>query len=456
MTGPRDPRRRLPAVDALLAEPDVAALLTAHPRGLVLRAVRDTLEHARANDGAAPAEGWHAAVTAQVQRLAAPSLVPVINATGVVLHTNLGRAPLARAAREVMTQIAAGYSNLEYDLARGARGSRHTLCRDLLVELTGAEDALVVNNAAGALLVALSALARDGEAVVSRGELVEIGGAFRIPDIMARSGAKLVEVGTTNRTHLKDYEAAVTDRTRLLLKVHRSNFQVTGFTAEVSAQEIAGVARARGAASLYDLGSGLLVDLSPWGLAGEPTVGEALASGVDAVVFSGDKLLGGPQAGILLGRRDAIAACRTDPLARAVRSDKFTLAALEATLALYRDPERARVEIPVLRMLTQDVSQIRQRAEALQKGVGKDTEVIEGESEVGGGSFPGAKLRTWLVRLNPDTRHLTPDTLSARLRGGSPPVIARIVDDRVVLDPRTIFPDELETLARAVRAALDA
>ena len=449
-----DPRRRLPAVDALLAEPDVAALLTAHPRGLVLRAVRDTIEHARANDGAAPAEGWHAAVRGRVQRLATPSLLPVINAAGVVLHTNLGRAPLARAAREAMTRIAAGYSNLEYDLARGARGSRQALCRDLLVELTGAEDALVVNNAAGALLVALSALARDGEAVVSRGELVEIGGAFRIPDIMARSGAKLVEVGTTNRTHVRDYEGAVTDHTRLLLKVHRSNFQVTGFTAEVSAQEIAGVARARGAASLYDLGSGLLLDLAPWGLTGEPTVAEALASGVDAVAFSGDKLLGGPQAGILLGRRDAIAACRKDPLARAVRSDKFTLAALETTLALYRDPERARVEIPVLRMLTEDVEQIRQRAEALRKDVGRDSEIVEGESEVGGGSFPGAKLKTWLVQLHP--QQLTPDTLAERLRSGDLPVIARIADDRVVLDPRTIFPDDLEAVARVVRAALDA
>jgi len=451
-----DPRRQLPAVDALLAEADVAALLTAHPRGLVVRAVRDTIDHARADGGSTPPEGWGAAVRARVQRLAAPSLLPLINATGVVLHTNLGRAPLARAAREAMTRIAAGYSNLEYDLAQGTRGSRHTLCRDLLVELTGAEDAIVVNNAAGALVVALSALARDGEAVVSRGELVEIGGAFRIPDIMARSGATLVEVGTTNRTHLTDYEAAVTDRTRLLLKVHRSNFQVTGFTAEVSAQEIAGVARVRGAASLYDLGSGLLADLSPWGLASEPTVAEAIASGVDAVAFSGDKLLGGPQAGILLGTRAAIAACRKDPLARAVRSDKFTLAALEATLALYRDPERARVEIPVLRMLTEDVTQMRQRAEALQKGVGNDAEVVEGDSEVGGGSFPGAKLRTWLVRLDPGTRHLTPDTLAARLRGGTPPIIARIADDRVVLDPRTIFPDELASVARAVRAALDA
>jgi len=449
-----DPRRRLPAVEALLAEPDIAALVAAHPRSVVVRAVRETIEGARTTGGAAPAEGWGAAVLARVHRLAAPSLEPVINATGVVLHTNLGRAPLAGPAIAAMARIAGSYSNLEYDVTRGTRGSRHGLCRDLLVELTGAPDALVVNNAAGALLVALSALARDGAAIVSRGELIEIGGAFRIPDIMARSGAKLVEVGTTNRTHRKDYEAALTPDARLLLKVHRSNFQVTGFTTEVPATELAELARARGVASLYDLGSGLLLDLAPWGLSGEPGVREGLASGVDAVVFSGDKLLGGPQAGILLGARAAIDACRKDPLARAVRSDKFTLAALEATLALYRDPERARMEIPVLRMLTEDVAQIRRRGEALQQGVGKDADLVGGESEVGGGSFPGAKLPTWLVRLTP--RHLTPDTLSARLRDGEPPIIPRIAGDHVLLDPRTIFPEQLETVAGAVRAALDA
>jgi len=449
-----DPRRRLPAVEALLAEPDIAALVAAHPRSVVVRAVRETIEGARTTGGAAPAEGWGAAVLARVHRLAAPSLEPVINATGVVLHTNLGRAPLAGPAIAAMARIAGSYSNLEYDLTRGTRGSRHGLCRDLLVELTGAPDALVVNNAAGALLVALSALARDGAAVVSRGELIEIGGAFRIPDIMARSGAKLVEVGTTNRTHRKDYEAALTPDARLLLKVHRSNFQVTGFTTEVPATELAELARARGVASLYDLGSGLLLDLAPWGLSGEPGVREGLASGVDAVVFSGDKLLGGPQAGILLGARAAIDACRKDPLARAVRSDKFTLAALEATLALYRDPERARTEIPVLKMLTEDVTQIRRRAEALQKGVGKMADLIEGESEVGGGSFPGAKLATWLVRLDP--QQVTANTLAERLRAGRPPVIARIAGDHVLLDPRTIFPEQLETVAGAVRAALDA
>ncbi len=461
MTGP-DPRRRLPAVEALLAEPDVAALLAAgaHPRALVVRAVRETIDAARADGGTAPPQSWGGAVLARLQRLAAPSFGPVINAAGVVLHTNLGRAPLAPAAIAAMARAAAGYANVEYDLERGARGSRHAICRALLKELTGAEDALVVNNAAGALLLALSALARDGEAIVSRGELVEIGGAFRIPDIMARSGAKLVEVGTTNRTHRKDYEAALTPRTRVVMKVHRSNFQLTGFTAEVPAREISAVARGAaggghgGAASLFDLGSGLLLDLSPWGLSGEPTVGEALTSGVDAVVFSGDKLLGGPQAGILLGRTAAIDACRTDPLARAVRSDKFTLAALEATLALYRDPEAARREIPVLRMLTEDVADIRRRGEALQRGIGQDTDLVVGESEVGGGSFPGAKLKTWLVALTADK--LTADSVAGRLRGGSPPIIARIADDRVVLDPRTIFPEQIELVARAVRAALDA
>ena len=449
-----DLRRRLPAVDALLADPDIAGLLAAHPRALVVRAVREAIAGARASDGTAPPEGWGAAVLARVHRLAAPSLAPVINATGVVLHTNLGRAPLARVARQAIERIAAGYANLEYDISSGTRGSRHALCRDLLVELTGAEDALVVNNAAGALLTALSALARDGEAIVSRGELVEIGGAFRVPDVMARSGAKLVEVGTTNRTHSRDYKTAITPRTKLLLKVHRSNFQVTGFTAEVTAGEVAALAREARVTSLYDLGSGLLLDLTPWGLRGEPTIMEALASGVDAVVFSGDKLLGGPQAGIILGTRAAIEACRGDPIARAVRSDKLTLAALEATLALYRDPETGRREIPVLRMLTEDGDQLRRQAEALHKSVGKESDVIEGESEVGGGSFPGAKLKTWLLRLKP--KSLAPTTLAERLRAGSPPIVPRIADDHVLLDPRTILPDQLETVARAVRAALDA
>jgi len=443
-----DPRRNLPSVDSLLAGPGIAALLADHPRALVVKAARVAVERARASGGTAPPEGWDAAVRTAVLRLAEPSLAPVINATGVVLHTNLGRAPLAEAAIAAMTRVARGYAALEYDLGRGTRGSRHAHCRDLLVELTGAADALVVNNAAGALLLALSALARDGDAIVSRGELVEIGGSFRIPDILARSGAKLVEVGTTNRTHPNDYDRALTPDTRLLLKVHRSNFQVTGFTADVAVVELAEMAHARGLSCLYDLGSGLLINLSTWGLSGEPTVPEGVAAGADLVVFSGDKLLGGPQAGILVGTEKAIAACRADPIARAVRADKLTLAALEATLALYRDHTTARREIPVLRMLTEDLGSVKRRATAVLQGVGDKAELVEGDSEVGGGSFPGAKLKTWLVGI----RHPAPDTFVTQLRSHDPPIIARVAGSRVLLDARTIFPEQVETVVAALKA----
>jgi len=433
-----DLRRQLPSIDAILANPGIASLLAEHPRALVVKAARAAVDAARVNGGAPPVEGWDAAVRAAVARLGVPSLAPVINATGVVLHTNLGRAPLAPAAIAALTRVAQGYSALEYDLGRGTRGSRHAHCRDLLIELTGAADALVVNNAAGAVLLALSALARGGQAIVSRGELVEIGGSFRIPDIMARSGATLVEVGTTNRTHPNDYDRALTTDTRLLLKVHRSNFQVTGFTADVAVVELAELAHDRGIACVYDLGSGLLMDLSHWGLTGEPTVPEGVAAGADVVAFSGDKLLGGPQAGILVGSEAAIAACRADPIARTVRADKLTLAALEATLALYREPDIARREIPVLRMLTESMDSIRNRAERL------GGQLIEGDSEVGGGSFPGAKLRTWLAGF-PDER------LAERLRANDPPIIARVAGSRVLLDARTIFPEQVDTVVSALR-----
>ena len=434
-----DLRRQLPSIDAILATPGIASLLAEHPRALVVKAARAAVDAARVTGGATPLEGWDAAVRAAVARLAVPSLAPVINATGVVLHTNLGRAPLAPAAIAALTRVAQGYSALEYDLGRGTRGSRHAHCRDLLIELTGAADALVVNNAAGAVLLALSALARGGQAIVSRGELVEIGGSFRIPDILARSGATLVEVGTTNRTHPHDYERALTPDSKILLKVHRSNFQVTGFTADVAVVELAELAHDRGIACVYDLGSGLLMDLSHWGLTGEPTVPEGVAAGADVVAFSGDKLLGGPQAGILVGSEAAIAACRADPIARTVRADKLTLAALEATLALYREPEIARKEIPVLRMLTESMDSIRNRAERL------GGQLIEGDSEVGGGSFPGAKLRTWLAGF-PDER------LAERLRTNDPPIIARVAGSRVLLDARTIFPEQIDTVIAALTA----
>jgi len=439
-----DPRRNLPSVDSLLAGPGIAPLLAVHPRGLVLKAARAAVDAARASGGTAPAEGWDEAVATAVRRLAESSLGPVINATGVVLHTNLGRAPLAQAAIAALTRVAQGYIALEYDLGRGTRGSRQAHCRDLLVELSGAADALVVNNAAGAVMLALSALARGGEVVVSRGELVEIGGSFRIPDIMARSGAKLVEVGTTNRTHPADYDRALTPDSRILLKVHRSNFQVTGFTADVAVVEIAELAHANKLSCVYDLGSGLLLNLSDWGLSGEPTVQEGIAAGADLVVFSGDKLLGGPQAGILVGTQQAIAACRADPIARAVRADKLTLAALEATLALYRDHERAVQEIPVLRMLTEPLNLVKERAEALLVG---QAQLVEGDSEVGGGSFPGAKLKTWLVAI----QHPAPDTYLAKLRASDPPIIARVAGSRVLLDARTIFPEQVETVVAALK-----
>ena len=432
-----DPRRDLPSIDSLLAK--IGPQLADHPRALVVKAAREAVESARANGGKAPVEGWDAAVSAAVRRLAVPSLLPVINATGVVLHTNLGRAPLARAAIDAITNVAAGYAALEYDLGTGTRGSRHAHCRDLLVELTGAADAMVVNNAAGAVLLALSALggAHGGDAVVSRGELVEIGGSFRIPDIMARSGAHLVEVGTTNRTHPQDYERALSADAKVLLKVHRSNFQVTGFTTEVAVSELVDIGHARGMACIYDLGSGLLMNLSEFGLSGEPTVQEGVAAGADLVLFSGDKLLGGPQAGILVGTEQAIRACRADPIARAVRADKLTLAALEATLALYRDRHTAIHEIPVLNMLTENEESIRARAERL------GGQLIEGDSEVGGGSFPGAKLRTWLAGF-PDP------SLAERLRRNNPPIIARVAGDRVLLDARTILAGQVETVIAAL------
>ena len=431
-----DPRRDLPSIDSLLAK--MGPQLSDHPRALVVKAAREIVDVARANGGKAPAEGWDAAVSAAVRRLAVPSLLPVINATGVVLHTNLGRAPLARAAIDAITRVASGYAALEYDLGTGTRGSRHAHCRDLLVELTGAADAMVVNNAAGAVLLALSAVARGGEAVVSRGELVEIGGSFRIPDVMARSGAHLVEVGTTNRTHPLDYERALSADSKVLLKVHRSNFQVTGFTAEVAVSELVEMGHARGVACIYDLGSGLLMNLAEFGLTGEPTVQEGVAAGADLVLFSGDKLLGGPQAGILVGTEQAIRACRADPIARAVRADKLTLAALEATLGLYRDRDSAIHEIPVLNMLTENEESIRARAERL------GGQLIEGDSEVGGGSFPGAKLRTWLAGF-PD------ESLAERLRRHDPPIIARVAGNRVLLDARTILPGQVETVIAAVR-----
>jgi L-seryl-tRNA(Ser) seleniumtransferase len=451
-----DPRRAIPSVDKLLTAPEFAALLDRHPRSRVLDALRATIADVRAGDVAADG-GSPAAYAHEVsQRLASgdvPSLRRVINATGVVLHTNLGRAPLADVAAEAMAAAARDYTNLEYDLGAGERGSRYEHCAALLAELTGAPAALVVNNAAAALVLALNTVARGAGVVVSRGELVEIGGGFRIPEILERSGARLVEVGATNRTRVRDYEAALTDASvRAILKVHRSNFRITGFTEEASLASLAEIAARRSVPLLYDLGSGLMVAPARIGLAGEPTVSESLAAGADLVTFSGDKLLGGPQAGILLGRRELIDAARANPLCRALRVDKVTLAGLEATLRLYRDPRRAVAEIPTLRMLAAQPADLETRARDVATALtaqGISCAAVRSEGAVGGGTFPGVVLESWAVEL----RGGSAATIARSLRVGEPPVIGHIHEDRLVLDVRTVLPGQEGVLVRRVREA---
>jgi L-seryl-tRNA(Ser) seleniumtransferase len=353
-----------------------------------------------------------------------------------------------------VSTVAGGYSNLELDLDSGTRGSRTDHCRELLRRVTGAEDALVVNNAAGALVLALNALAAGREVLVSRGELIEIGGSFRIPDIMARSGARLREIGTTNRTHLEDYRRALDGGVAMVLTVHRSNFEQLGFVASPEPAALAALADEAGLPYLYDVGSGLLADLAPWGLISEPSVAEALAAGAGLVCFSGDKLLGGPQAGCIVGRRELLARCRENPFARAMRADKLTLAALEATLRLYEDAETALHEIPVLRMLTSAPGELAARARRLAAECppALRAERRPGESAVGGGAFPGVVLPTTLVAL--DAGALGPDGLALRLRLGDPAVVARVADGRVLLDPRTLPDDAGPTIGRALAQAL--
>jgi L-seryl-tRNA(Ser) seleniumtransferase len=448
----------------LLATPPLPELAARLGRAVVAAAADEELADRRVAGRPGALAEIAAAVARRAEALARPSLRRVINATGVVLHTNLGRAPLPEAAVSAVAAVARGYSNLEYDLEQGERGSRHVHAAALLRRLTGAADALVVNNNAAAVLLVLAAVAAGREVVVSRGELVEIGGSFRIPDVMAQSGARLREVGTTNRTHAADYRAAIGPETAALLKAHPSNYRVVGFTAEVGLAELAAIARDAGLPLLYDLGSGTLLDLRPFGLAGEPTVAEALAQGADIVTFSGDKLLGGPQAGVICGRADLVARCRRHPLARAVRPDKLTLAALEATLRLYLDPERARTEVPVLAMLARTPQELAEAAAELAArlaracGATAAVEVAADASRAGGGSLPLAELPTHVVRLRPTPAAAVADAaaLAARLRAGTPPVVARIQDDALLLDPRTLRPGEADELAAAVAAALAA
>jgi L-seryl-tRNA(Ser) seleniumtransferase len=446
-----DPRRRLPSVDRILRLPAIAALLESHPRNLVVAAVRDAIEHAR-QAGAADEAAWEADVSRRVADRSTPSLFPVINATGVVLHTNLGRAPLAKVALEAIVAIAGGYSNLELDVASGARGSRLDHCASLLAEVAGAEAGFLVNNAAGALVLGLNGLAAGREVIISRGELIEIGGSFRIPDILEKSGAILHEVGTTNRTHLADYQRACSERTGAILVVHRSNFAMEGFVASPPIVELAQLARERGLPLVHDVGSGLLLDLEADGLRGEPIVPDAVRH-ADLVVFSGDKLLGGPQAGCVVGRQDLISKLRKNPFARAMRADKLTLAAFEATLRLYRDPARARREIPVLAMLTASAVELEERARRLAAVVPSDfrPQLARGQSAVGGGSFPNASLPTTLVTLDPGSRGA--QALAQELRLGQPSLVTRVEADRVVLDLRTIPDDRYAEVVLALARA---
>lgn len=458
-----DPRSQIPSVDALVVSDAFALLVGRFTRPRVVDATRAVVEAVRAriavgefSDDPAEPEGYAREVESRLVAAEVASLRRVVNATGVVLHTNLGRAPLATEAAQAMLAAATEYSNLEYDLDSGGRGSRYVHCVALLKELIGGDDALVVNNAAGALVLAMNTLALGRGVAVSRGELVEIGGGFRIPEVLERAGARLVEVGSTNRTRLADYREALEEQgVEALLKVHRSNFRISGFTEEATLTELVGLAAERGLTLVHDLGSGLMLQPDRVGLPEEPRASDSIAAGVSVVVVSGDKLLGGPQAGIIVGRADLIATMRKNPLCRALRVDKVTLAGLEATLRLYRDPDRAIAEIPTLRMLSADPAELRDRAETLATRLGERgvaCSVTPSKGAVGGGTFPGTDLDSWAVELASGGR---PDDLADRLRAGTPPVIARIVDDALLLDMRTVLPGQEGVLAACVSEAAE-
>lgn len=451
---------QIPKVDRILALPGVEQLLAGQPKPLVLAAVRVVLDRLRttAVNGrlAEPIDeaGLCDLIRKELARATAPSLHPVVNGTGVVIHTNLGRSLLAPAACRHLAEVAERYTNLEIDLATGERGERYCHVERLLCELTGAEAALVVNNNAAAVLLALSGLAFGREVVVSRGELVEIGGSFRIPDVMRQSGGILCEVGTTNRTHLKDYRTAVTPDTALFLKIHTSNFAVVGFTAEVSVDELVALGREQGIPVMADIGSGCLVDLAPFGIPGETPVRDYVRAGVDVITCSGDKMLGGPQAGIILGRRAVLAELRKHPLLRALRIDKLTLAALEATLRLYRDERQALAEIPTLRMLTTPLAELKEKGSRyLRRLRRKAPETVRlslepGSSQVGGGALPLVDLPSCLIAVEADGWQA--QEIDAAFRGGEMPVVGRINRGRYLLDVRTLQECDLPALVDAL------
>ncbi|MGH7604049.1 MAG: L-seryl-tRNA(Sec) selenium transferase [Gemmatimonadaceae bacterium] len=448
-----DQRRDLPSVSSLLETPGVRSLLEQHPRRVVVEAVRSAVDAARTVGEVVKSEDqWVATISSVVNKLSRPSLRRLVNATGIVLHTNLGRAPLAEAAIEAIAETAGGFSNLEYDVPTGQRGSRYSHCVGLLVQLTGAQDALVVNNCAAAIVLTLNTLAQRKEVLVSRGELVEIGGSFRIPDIMARSGARLVEIGTTNRTHEDDYRRAITQKTAVIVKVHRSNFAIEGFTSDVRVDQLAFIGAEHGLPVVHDLGSGLMLSLDAFGLSGEPTAAAALAAGASVVLMSGDKLLGGPQAGIILGDSKLLAKLRKNPLTRAMRVDKLTLSALEATLRLYLEPERALRDIPVLAMLTAPVDTLAARAKSIEAKLGSrgiDALIVDSIASVGGGAFPTAEIPSVAISISKNAQ-----AAEQKLRLGDPAVIGRIVERQLLLDLRSVQPRDDAVLADSILRAL--
>ncbi len=449
--------RRLPPIGGLLDDPAFGSLIGQYSRPRVTEALQEAISGLRGRilQGEAldpGADTLRHEASRILEDWAAPHLIRVVNATGVVLNTNLGRAPLPPAAIAHACEVGGAYSNLEYDLERGERGERYAHLEDVLAKLTGAEAAIAVNNNAAAVLLVVDTLARGKEVVVSRGELVEIGGSFRIPDVVTASGAVLREVGTTNKTHRADYERALSPAAGLLLKCHTSNYRQIGFVESVPGDEVAAIAHAAGIPAVEDLGSGVFVDLGEWGLPAEPTVQAAVAAGLDLVTFSGDKLLGGPQAGVIVGRRELVARLKKNPLLRALRLDKVTIALLEATLRLYLDPEQAAVQVPALRMLSAQAADLRPRAEALAARLcelGWPAAAVESASAPGGGSLPGVEIATWVVRLGLSSGA---SRLAHKLHVGRPPVVGRIADEAFLLDVRTMLDGDDDRVVAAFRA----
>ncbi len=455
---------KLPSVDEILKSQRGLQWQEKHPRKYVLQAVREVIDDIRSdilqgNMASINLELMSDEIDKRLQKLSSFSLIPVINATGVVIHTNLGRSILSKSIMQHVSEIACGYSNLEYDIEQGTRGKRYSHVQHLISQITGAENSLIVNNNAAAVLICLNTIAKGKEVIVSRGELVEIGGSFRIPDVMLSSGAILKEVGTTNKTHVYDYEKAINENTALLLKVHQSNFKMTGFTKSLTIEEMVFIGKKFNLPVMFDLGSGCIIDLKSYGIQIEPSVREIIKAGVDVVTFSGDKLLGGPQGGVIAGKNALIENISKNPIMRALRVDKMTLAAFEATIKLYLDEDKAKKEIPTLRMLLESKVNIKKRAQKITAKLKKlsineyaDISIINDYSQSGGGALPEIEFETFAISIKPYNMSL--NLLEKRLRSNTPPIISRIKEDRLILDMRTVQDNEIEELVNGLVLSL--